>query len=166
MAELTVDHLRHEHQEAREVMAQLEMLLSQLEKDPRWTPERCATFELIRSFVSSPLVLLIRKKNEVLFPALEGLFPLHDGPLALLQKEHQDLLAHFGEVCRAGDSLCRGANEASNLQVFNSAGRKGVDLLHNQIYKEEKILFPMAARFLTAERDADLLARMKALKVE
>ena len=144
-------------------MAQFESLLSQLDRDPHWTPERCAAFELIQNFLSGPLVLLIRKKNEVLFPALEGLFPLRDGPLAVLQEEHKALMAHFGEVRLAGESLNRGDNKVIALRALSTSGRKGMELLNDHLYKEEKVLFPMVARYLTPERDEELLRRMESL---
>jgi len=163
MAELTVNHLRRDHQEARKVLAQFEALLSQLDKHPLWTPEQREAFEHIRDFLNRPLVLLIRKKDEILFPALEGLFPLDEGPLALLRDEHEMLLSLFREACRAGESLSTGENQGKHLRALQVSGRKGMELLNDHLYKEEKVLFPMAARYLTPERDVELSTRMESL---
>lgn len=163
MADLTVNHLRRDHQEARKVMAEFESLLVALDADPKWTPERRAVLDAVRLFLSGPLALLIRKKDEILYPALEGLFPLDEGPLALLRDEHKALLSHFREACRAGDSLNSGEDQGRNFCAFRISGRKATELLNDHLYKEEKVLFPMAARYLTPERDEELFNRMESL---
>lgn len=163
MAELTVNHLRQNHEAARKVMALFESLLGQLDQDPRWTPKRHASFEPIRDFLAGPLVLLIRKKNEVLFPALEGLFSLHNGPLVVLRCEYEALLSHFREVCRAGEALSREEDPGRNIGAITASGRKGMELLRDHLYKEEKVLFPMVAHYLTTERDEELLKQMESL---
>ena len=163
MADLTVNHLRRDHQEARKVMAKFESLLTALDADPTWTPERRAVLDAVLGFLCGPLALLIRKKNEILYPALKGLFPLDEGPLALLRDEHEALLSHFREACRAGDSLNSGENQGKNFCTFQISGRKAMELLNDHFYKEEKVLFPMAARYLTPERDEELFKRMESL---
>jgi hemerythrin-like domain-containing protein len=166
MAELTVDHLRRDHQEARKVMAQFESLLAQLDQDPCWTSERRAAFEAVQDFLTGPLALLIRKKDEILYPALGALFPLDEGPLALLRDEHAALTAHFREACRAGNSLSQGEDQDQNLRALRTSGRKGIEILQDHLYKEEKVLFPMVARHLAPARDAELLRRMNDHKPE
>lgn len=163
MADLTVNHLRRDHQDARKVLAQLESLLDELDEDPRWTPERSTALGRVSGFLTGDLARIIRKQDEILYPALGGLFPLHEGPLAVLRGEHEALSAHFREVCRAGDSLSRGENTEQNLRALTKSGRKGLEILQDHLYKEERVLFPMVARYLTTERDAELLKKMETL---
>lgn len=163
MADLTVNHLRRDHQQAREALNQLVSLLDELEKDPRWTPERCADFGGICKFLTCGLDLLVRKQDEVLYPALAGLFPNQDGPLSVLRGEHQALSRHFREVCRAGKALCKGEDAEKNLHILCKDGRIAAEILGDHLYKEERVLFPMVTRFLTPERDAELLNRMESI---
>lgn len=137
MPDLTVNHLRRDHQEARKVLAQLESLLDKLDEDPRWTPERCACFSEVSEFLTGDLVRIIRKQDEILYPALGGLFPLHEGPLAVLRGEHEALTAHFREACRVGKSLGKEENQEQNLRALSKSGRKGMEILQDHLYKEE-----------------------------
>ncbi len=163
MPDLTVNHLRRDHEAARKVLERFESLLESLDADPNWTPERCVAFGDISKFLTVGLVLLIRKQDEILYPALEGLFPLHEGPLAVLRAEHAALTAHFRDACHAGKLLCKGEDHDHNLRIFTKAGRKGLEILQDHLYKEERVLLPMVARFLTPERDAVLLKQMEKL---
>ncbi|HET7842013.1 MAG TPA: hemerythrin domain-containing protein [Terriglobia bacterium] len=163
MPDLTVNHLRREHQEAQSALQRLGALLNELEQDPAWTPERCKVFETIRDFLTHGLLQLFQKEEEVLFPALQGLFPQPEGPLQVLRGEHETLKSRFGEVCRAGRSLRKGENPEQNLRAFCQAGRSGAEALGDHFYKEDRVLFPMVARYLTPERDAELALRMEGI---
>jgi hemerythrin-like domain-containing protein len=39
-------------------------------------------------------------------------------------------------------------------------------LIQDHLYKENRVLFPMVARFLSPERDAALLERMRAIDAD
>ncbi len=163
MPDLTVNHLRRDHQEAQSVLKRFVGLLDELEEDPRWTPERCKVYGPACDFLTHGFVLLIRKQEEVLFPALEGLFPKHEGPLHVLRGEHETLKSRFNEVCRAAKALCKGEDPEQNLRIFRQSGRAGAEMLGDHLYKEERVLFPMVARYLTPERDAELAGQMEAI---
>jgi hemerythrin-like domain-containing protein len=55
------------------------------------------------------------------------------------------------------------ADEASpqSVQCFLRAARAFGQLLRDHIFKEDRVLFPMVARHLPAEKDAELLAAMQ-----
>jgi hemerythrin-like domain-containing protein len=163
MPNLTVNHLRQDHQEVQSELKRLVTLLDELDADPRWTPERCEVFGTLCQFLTHGLDLLIQKQEEVLFPALEGLFQQREGPLHVLRGEHTVLRGHFLEVSRAGKALCRGEDKEQNLLTLCSAGRGGAEVLRDHLYKEDRVLFPIVARYLTPERDAELVAKMEGL---
>lgn len=164
MADLSVNHLLREHQEARKFLTKLDSLVEALEADPRWTRERREAFQQISSFFLGDLCLLVRKENEVLYPALHELFPADLDPLALLRDEHETLCHNFHHLCEAGNSLKGGEHSGNAIEDLKRFGRKAVEVFHDHLYKEERVLFPMAARFLTPERDAELLERMQSLR--
>lgn len=166
MADLTVNHLRRDHRDLRSVLAGLELLLDGLDDEKRWTPERCEKFESVSEFLSARLAQLNRKECEILYPALQGLFSLQEGPVAMLCDEHKTVLGFFGELHRAGSSLSVGEEEEQNLKAFTASGRKSIEILRNHLYKEERVLFPMVTRFLTPDRDAELIKKMEAMSAE
>ena len=46
---------------------------------------------------------------------------------------------------------------------FQRAGRAALQTQRNHLYKEEVVLFPMVARFLSPDRDALLLRQLQVL---
>ena len=164
MADLTVNHLRRHHQEARSFLAQLTTLLDLFDAAPHWTPERRESFHQLARFFEGELCLWIRKEDQILYPALDGLFPVEAGPLEMLRAELRDLCLSFRKLCEIGYLLMNGGNAPGTLEEFQRSGRRAAEVLKNHLYKEDRALFPMAARFLTPERDADLLRRMENLQ--
>jgi hemerythrin-like domain-containing protein len=164
MADLTVNHLRRHHQDARNFLTQLNALLDLFDAAPHWTPERRDSFRQLARFFEEDLCLLIRKEDQILYPALDGLFPAESGPLAVLRGEHRDLCLSFRKLREIGNSLTDEDNAAGILEEFQRSGRRAAEILKDHLYKEDRVLFPMAARFLTPERDAELLRRMESLQ--
>lgn len=164
MADLSVNHLLREHREARKFLAKLESLVEALEADPRWTTERREAFQQISRFFLEDLCLLVHMEDEVLYPSLHGIFPADFGPLRLLRDEHETLCHNFRHLCEAGNSMKEGQHSGHAIEDLKRFGRKGMEVLNDHLYKEERVLFPMVARFLTPERDAELLGRMQSLR--
>lgn len=164
MADSTVKHLLGDHQEARVVLAELDSLLDAVARDHQWSPERSQAFQKISEFFREDLCRLIRKEDEILYPSLGGLFPSEFGPLSVLRSEHQRLCAAFRELCEAGKSLADGKTSPQALKDLERHGRTAAEVLSDHLYKEERVLFPMVARFLTPERDAELLQQMQSLQ--
>jgi iron-sulfur cluster repair protein YtfE (RIC family) len=164
MADLTVNHLRRHHQEARSFLAQLKSLLQLLTLAPQWTPEHRETFQQLARFFEGKLCLLVHKEDQILYPALYELFPPDVGPLAVLRGEHRALCSNFRKLSEIGNSLRTEGNPPEILDEFQRLGRKAAEVLEDHLYKEERVLLPMAARFLTSERDAELLRQMESLR--
>jgi hemerythrin-like domain-containing protein len=164
MADSTVKHLLQDHQQARAVLAELDSLLDAVARDQQWSAERSQAFHKITQFFLGDLCCLIRKEDEILYPSLGGLFPSELGPLSVLRSEHQRLCAAFRELSEVGKSLAEGKTSPQALQDFERHGRSGAEVLRDHMYKEERVLFPMVARFLTPERDAELLQQMQNLQ--
>jgi regulator of cell morphogenesis and NO signaling len=159
-----IQHLLQEHERARRIMLALETLLEGLAQDPQWTAARTAAFEEIRRGLTQDLCRLIRKENELLYPLLEPHFERDSGPLANLRAEHAFLSDTCRLLCEAAKNLRPGDNPLPALREFQTFGSGAVEVLRNHLYKEERVLFPMAARLLTAEQNAELLRRMQALE--
>lgn len=163
MADLAIKHLRRDHQQARKILAELESLLKTLDSNVQWTPERQQIFDTLSKYFTEDLTSIIRKEDEILYPSLKELFPSALGPLSVLRSEHQSLRIHFRRLCEIGKSLGPGENSPETLRDFEQCGWKAVEVLHDHLYKEDRVLFPMVARFLTAELDAELVGKMENL---
>ena len=164
MADSAVNHLRGDHQQARKFLAQLASLLDALAQNRHWTAEHRESFRKLTVFFEHELCLLIRKEDEILYPALRDLFPTDPGPLAVLRSEHRDLCRNFHKVCEIGRSFSDGDLATSSLEEFQSCAREAVEVLEDHLYKEERVLLPMVARFLPPQRDAELVRRMESLQ--
>jgi hemerythrin-like domain-containing protein len=166
MADSTVNHLRRNYQEVRRFLAHFAALLDSLGANSHWTSEHVESFRQIARFFEENLCVLIRKEDEILYPALEGLFPAESGPLSVLRSEHRDLCLSFRNLGEVGRLMRLGDNAPELLHEFGHSGRKAIEVLENHLYKEERVLLPMAARFLTLERDRDLVRQMERLRTE
>ena len=164
MADSAVNHLRGDHQQARKFLAQLASLLDALAQNRHWTAEHRESFRKLTVFFEHELCLLIRKEDEILYPALRDLFPTDPGPLAVLRSEHRDLCRNFHKVCEIGRSFSDGDLATSSLEEFQSCAREAVEVLEDHLYKEERVLFPMVAHYLLPQQDAELMQRMKSLQ--
>ena len=163
MADLTINHLRRDHHQARKILAELEALLKNLDSGFQLTPERREAFDKISKYFTEDLTSLIRKEDEILYPSLKELFPSDFGPLSVLRNENLALCFNFRRVCEIAKSLRQGENPPEILRDIVQCGWKAVEVLHDHLYKEERVLFPMVARFLTPELDAELVGKMENL---
>jgi len=169
MADQCIQHLLQEHRAAEEILAALDALLKAVEQDRRWSAARAESFARVRQFVTHDLPLHECKEDTILFPALAGFLPSDTGPLDVLRSEFTGIAVEAGRMVECADALALSKAEglavgeaAPNLvQSFLRAARAFGQLLRDHIYKEDRVLFPMVARHLPAEQDAELLAAMQ-----
>ncbi len=163
MTAASLDYLLRDHREAQQTIHELDVLLDELAGDGEWTRARCDRFQKISLYFAQGLCALIRKENEVLYPSLEAFLPGDFGPLAVLRGEHEALCANLAKLRESGRAMCEGKNLAQTLGEFLRFGHETADILRHHLYKEARVLFPMVARMLTPELDAEILRRMEAL---
>ncbi len=160
MADQCIQHLLREHRAAEEVLAALDSLLDSVALEPVWSANRCEAFARIRSFIARDLPLHQCKEDNVLFPALVGFLPDDSGPLDVLRGEFVSISSEATRMVEHASALCVGEVVPKSTRSFLQAGRSFGQLLRDHIYKEDRVLFPMVARYLPAEKDAELLAAM------
>jgi len=161
MADQCIQHLLQEHRAAEEILAALDALLNALEQDRRWSAARAESFARVRQFVTHDLPLHECKEDTILFPALAGFLPSDTGPLDVLRGEFTGIAVEAGRMVECAAALTAGEAAPNLVQSFLRAGRAFSQLLRDHIYKEDRVLFPMVARHLPAEKDAELLAAMR-----
>jgi hemerythrin-like domain-containing protein len=162
MPEECIQHLMQEHREAELVLVVLDALLDALQTRPAWTPCHEESFRRVRAFLAEGWLLHERKEVTILFPVLENFLPRDIGPLDVLRNEFAQITQEGGRLVQTGSRLGLGDLQPGILREFQRAARSFAQLLRDHIYKEDRIFFPMIARQLTPERDAELLARMTA----
>jgi hemerythrin-like domain-containing protein len=161
MAGQCIQHLSQEHRAAEELLAALDALLNSLEQERHWSAARAETFARVRQFVTRDLPLHECKEDTILFPALAGFLPSDTGPLEVLRSEFTGIAVEAGRMVECADALAQSVAEPKLVQCFLRASRAFGQLLRDHIYKEDRVLFPMVARFLPPEKDAELLAAMQ-----
>lgn len=160
MADQCIQHLLQEHRAAEEILASLDALLDSLVQNPSWSANRDAAFARVRQFITSDLPLHKCKEDTVLFPALVGFLPSDSGPLDVLRGEFAAISAEAARMVECAAALVQDNASPRLIRNFLHAGRSFVQLLRDHIYKEDRVLFPMVARYLPPEKDAELLAAM------
>jgi hemerythrin-like domain-containing protein len=103
------------------------------------------------------------KEENVLFPALvlAGI-PKENGPIGVMLQEHTLGRGYIEEInigvenCKLGDT-CSSELIATNLINY-------VNLLQNHIQKEENILFPMANKTLSEQRQKEIFEQFEKIE--
>lgn len=161
MTQLTIAHLLREHRKIEGAFAPLETFLQTGAAVTAWTPELSGAFATFAMSFAECVIPHIRKEEEILFPALEGFLPRDLGPLAVLRGEHHDIRQHFEQMRLTSAALDSGASSAPVLETFWRHARAIAEQMKDHIYKEDRVLFPLVARFLSGVRDAYLLREME-----
>jgi len=162
MPSKTIQHLIHEHREVEKAFQPLELLLK---PEAAARPEELA--DAFAGFVptfADRVLPHLHKEQEILFPALEGFLPRDIGPLAVLRGEHNDLQEMFEHLQRSSASLKDSGGKSEVVEGFLREARALATLMHDHIYKEEQVLFPVVERFISGVRDAYLIRQMEGFR--
>jgi len=105
------------------------------------------------------------KEEELLFPALEEVGVSRDGgPIGVMLKEHQQGRDLVGDMDNALSRYTEGDREAA-LDLIRHA-RAYIVLLNQHIDKENNVLFPMADRHLSSEKQVELWEGFETIETE
>jgi hemerythrin-like domain-containing protein len=143
--------LTHEHDVILKVVEGLGKIGHALERGERADPETLRRIvRFMREFADR---CHHAKEEDLLFPAMERKGVPESGcPLGGLRREHAEGRALVSALSDAVDRYAAGAAEARN-EITTVTG-KIAELYTNHIWKENEMVFPMAARlFSDAERE-------------
>ncbi len=163
VSDLTVHHLQREHREIEKNLARLEELLEEQYQRPEWSAECREDFETLLTDLTAALERHASKEDEVLFPALEAFLPRDVGPLSVLRGEHSDMREMLRLLRRAVELRSSGDGRDGVAHSVQHYGDSLIQIVRDHAYKEERVLFPMVARFLLPDRDAYLLQQIEEL---
>lgn len=111
-------------------------------------------------FFEVELPLHIDQENDALFPPLEEHLGRDSGPCAVMRAEHEEIT----DLGRRFLDLAAGNPGAESWREMEQVSREASNLLRSHLFKEERILFPMAQQLLPAEAFAAINERMSALE--
>ena len=145
-----IEHLLEEHRDIMAQVADLRTAVNDLAaRGEAALPEALPVLQRIAQLTETQLARHARKEDEALFPALETVIGLGNGPLGVMRVEHDDIHAQAALL----RSLLLSGSEAAS---FRACAEELIALLDMHFEKEEQILFPMIEQML----DADALAEV------
>ena len=163
VAKQVVRILLQEHRAIEDGLARLEALLAAKCFPFRWTEADGSELGELVAVLQKETQDHVRREEEVLFPALEGFLPRQEGPLCVLRSEHQPLAAGLDRLRSSSEALHSGICPAVKLNELQSHSRAFIQLMRDHFYKEDRVLFPLIAPFLTAELDRALQRGLEAI---
>lgn len=153
--------LRAEH---RQIDEQLNVLTAALRQLGDRGPDRDVLdrIEKVARYIDHEMAVHHRKEEDCLFPFLEQYLASENLRLDARIADHEDLNIMNGKFKEALTD-CRGAAPGRTArfaaQMLKGYGLYIVHLVREHLLKEDQILFLVADEYLTAEQEAEVLAR-------
>lgn len=150
--------LMQEHRVIEIALSCLEAMVEKADTDNRLEHEPAEQIiDLIRNFADR---CHHGKEEDRLFPAMvaKGM-PSEGGPIGVMLMEHDMGREFVRQMAENIESASNG--DAVSLQEFTLAAHGYINLLRAHIQKEDRILFPMADRFLNENDQKKLLAEFE-----
>ena len=147
------DVLMNEHRVIERVLNSLEIGVNQLESGGQVRPEFfLSATDFIRNFADG---CHHAKEEGILFTRMtdQG-FTLQGCPLGVMLAEHECGRQYNQALTKAAEDMQKG--DLTGVQRAIQSSRSYIALLRQHIYKEDHILFPMAAQVIPLETHASL----------
>ena len=143
-----IDTLMEEHRVIERVLEALETYVTRIENGVPADRARVAEFaEFLREFADT---CHHGKEEEILFKKLIELgFPREQGPVGMMLFEHAQGREHVAAIAAVGQGS--GPVTEQERQSLIAHTREYVPLLRQHIQKEDRVLYPMAARRVSEE---------------
>lgn len=160
---LPTDQLSQDHRVIERVLNALDQAASRLHAG---APVPAAFFKEVADFIKGFADgCHHRKEEEHLFPAMEEAgFPRFGGPIGVMLAEHDEGRRYTAGLRAAAERLAAGDADAVNAVVENARGYAA--LLRQHIMKEDNVLFMMAKRALSPEKQDELLEAFERVEHE
>jgi len=147
------DVLTAEHRVIERVLNSLEQATNRLENGQAVRPEFfLSAVDFIRGFADG---CHHRKEEGVLFKHMEAQgMPVQGSPIGVMLSEHELGRQYTRELFSAAQGMQAGEPKAHQQAILS--GRSYVALLRQHIFKEDKILFPMADHVIPSDQHASV----------
>lgn len=154
------DILTADHKQVLEKLAKLETGLDNLDIDARTRSEIVSVAEFIKDDVRMHFL----NEEEVLFPLLEKVPGMREGPLKMMNVEHEEFRKNNERLQEMAERLRFHEDLSGFRDELIETGRAIIILLREHIDKEDNVLFPMAQRFLGDKTLFDAAKKMRIAK--
>ncbi len=153
-----IEHMLQEHRDIMAQIADLRIVVDDLAAcGEAALPEALPVLQRIARLTETQLARHARKEDEVLFPALETVIGVGNGPLGVMRVEHDDIHAQAAQL---RSLLVSGSNAA----LLRACAEELIALLDMHFEKEEQILFPMFEQMLDADALAEVGRKFEAVQ--
>jgi hemerythrin-like domain-containing protein len=159
-----IKDLRTEHEAVTTTLKILDRICKEVEKTGEISsPDHLEQLiEFFRTFVDK---CHHGKEEALLFPALEAVGVSREGgPIGVMLKEHQQGRDLVGKMKAALARYSEGQREAVPELIQHA--RAYIVLLNQHIDKENNVLFPMAERHLSSQKQAELGEGFEAIETQ
>jgi hemerythrin-like domain-containing protein len=158
-----LDDLKHEHRLIERVLAVLERVTEQLERNEKVSPEILAQgLEFVRGFADG---CHHAKEEHGLFPTLASKSPtIEGGPVRVLTADHDAGRKLMRDLEHGIEAMRGGRPEGAS--AARQALRTYTHMLRRHIAKEEEILFPLSEGLLTDEDEQALEAHFERVEAK
>jgi hemerythrin-like domain-containing protein len=148
--------LSHEHQAILKMIRILGRMADRLDAGAAVDPEDLeAAVDFVRGFADK---CHHAKEEDLLFPEMEKAgIPRERGPIGVMLADHVAGRAHVAAMAGAIPGIRKG--DRKDAAVFAAEARGYGALLTGHIFKEDRVLYPMADARLTGEQQQMLEAR-------
>lgn len=147
------DILMSEHRVIERVIAALETAVVQLEDGKSVRPGFFLdAADFIKGFADG---CHHRKEENVLFAAMESYgVPVQGGPIGVMLSDHEQGRWFVRGMREAAQQVQAGESGAIHLLAEHARGYAG--LLRQHIFKEDRVLFPMASQVIPLDKQEDV----------
>lgn len=174
-----IEHLLDEHRVIMVQIADLRQAVTDLSaRGEAALPGALPVFRRIGRMMETQLARHARKEDEALFPALEAIIGVEDGPTAVMRREHKSIHGR-GELLRrtlhelnevehplivaGGETMRSLTASGGTADSLRANAQEIIELLDMHFLKEEQILFPMAQNVLDSSALDDVWKRIEAM---
>jgi len=162
MALESINTLIAEHRAVAKVLDQLEGLIDDFLTNAEVPDAAKQSLGSISDFLAQDLVLHIRKEDHGLFPVLERYLPRHQGPIAVMLFEHQDIAQSFQGLQQGVSELDQHPSAGGPAAAkIRDEGRRLIQELRTHLFKEERVLFPFAETHLSEAEDQEIVEQFR-----
>jgi hemerythrin-like domain-containing protein len=155
--------LSTEHRVIETMLTVLERICQDADKNGRLNREDAETaVTFIRTFADQ---CHHGKEEGQLFPAMEAKgVPCESGPIGVMLSEHEQGRQFVRGM--ASQIVAAASGDHTSIREFIENANGYVSLLRAHIQKEDNILFPMAARLMSVEEQAELLKQFDMVETD
>jgi hemerythrin-like domain-containing protein len=158
-----IDDLVHEHKAIKVMLSIMSKIAENIRNDKRVdTNDIESIIDFLKTFADK---CHHGKEENALFPALvEAGIPKEGGPVGVMLHEHTVGREYIKEITTTTEQFKSGSSET--LQLITDSLISYINLLNSHIQKEENILFHMAEKVLTTQKQNEIYDHFERIEEE